>query len=92
MTKTDETVTVPTSERIIEDIDHVDYALKEIMKAKGAIVPGLCERNGDRKHVDTEDRQGYYNNLAKKKVYNIHMDAQRVAKDTKDDIKLLFET
>ena len=91
LTKPDETGVVPTSKRIMEDIDRLDYAMKEIMNAKGAIVPGLCERNGDRKHVDTEDRRGYYNNLAKKKVYNIHVDAQEVAEDTKDDIKLLFD-
>lgn len=74
----------------MEDVDRIDYVLKEIMRAKGAFVPGLCERNGHRNHVDTEDRRGYYNNLVKKKKYHIHIDAQEVAEDTKDDIKLLF--
>ena len=56
LTNPDTTGVVPTSKRIMEDVDCINYALKEIMRAKGAIVSGLCERNGDQKHVDTEDR------------------------------------
>ena len=81
---------VPTSTRIIQDVDRIEYSLKEIMKAKGHVVPGLCERNGHRKHVNSVDTRGHYNHLSKKKTYNLHVDALEVGDITKEEIKALF--
>ena len=43
---------VPTGKRIIQDVDQIDYAMHEIFKAMGKVVPGLATRTGHRQHVD----------------------------------------
>ena len=86
----DESGVVHTSTRIIQDVDRIEYSLKELMKAKGHVVPGLCERTGHRKHVDSVDRRGHYNHRSKKKTYNLHVDALEVGDITKEEIKALF--
>ena len=41
----------PSSERIIRDINKIEYALHEIINVRGVIVPGLGNRNGHRAAV-----------------------------------------
>ena len=36
----------PSSDRIVHDVLQAIYALYTVYKAKGHIVPGLCEQNG----------------------------------------------
>ena len=83
----DESGVVPTSCRIIQDIDRVDYSLHEIMKAKGAVVPGLAERSGHRKNNLPQKRQ---HNSHQAITYDIHLEALDVAEDTKDEVIMLF--
>ena len=47
----------PTSDRIVHDVLQVIEALYIVYKAKGNIVPGLCDRNGQR---NTEGQRGQW--------------------------------
>ena len=85
----DEIDIVPTSTHIFQDIDRVDFSLKEIMKAKGTVVPGLCERIGHQKRVHSGDRRGHH--IRRKKSYQLHVDALDIADETKENIKAMYE-
>ena len=89
LTNPDETGVVPTSTRIIQDVDRLDFSLKEIMKAKGTVVPGLCERTGHRKRVHSGDRRGGHQ-IVKSKTYHLHSDVKDIADDTKENIKAMY--
>ena len=83
---------VPCSRRIVQDCTRVLHALKMIVGAGGAIVPGLANRNGHRKDVGIGDRRRYF---PKKNVveiptlsdYGIFHEVQDVANEYFENLK-----
>ena len=57
-----ETGVSPSSNRIIQDILRVKENIELVVEAGGAIVPGVCDRNGHRRtqRADGLDRRGKY--------------------------------
>ena len=85
---------VPTGKRIIQDVDQIDYAMHEIFKAMGKVVPGLATRTGHRQHVDrrhTSDLNQPIIQQVKYRKINLHCDAIMAAEEKKDSIQLLFD-
>ena len=75
---------VPTGKRIIQDVDRIDYAMHEIFKANGKVVPSLATRTGHRKHVDhrqTADLNEAIVQPVKYKKFNLHSDAIMAAEE-----------
>jgi hypothetical protein len=71
--------------RIVQDILRVLYCLEEIVKAGGAVVPGLANRNGHRALVGNGGRK-YFDRLENHVIASlddlgIRTDVQEVAKD-----------
>ena len=44
---------VPSSNRILQDINKVRFALLTVMEAKGKVVPGLASRKGHRAYINS---------------------------------------
>jgi ribosomal protein S13 len=80
-----ETGVVPKPYRIVQDILRVLYCLEEIVKAGGAVVPGLANRNGHRALVGNGGRR-YFKRLENVVIASlddlgIRTDVQEVAKE-----------
>ena len=75
---------ISTEKRIIQDVDKIDYAMHEIFKAMGKVVPCLATRTVYHQHVDcrhTSDLNRPIVQQVKYKKINLHSDAITAAKE-----------
>ena len=84
----------PSSERIIHDINQTFDAFMEVFKAGGAIVPGLCDRNGHRYDTKGTTQHGGKRTKAFDITDQMWLEphAASVFEDRKDTIKLRYLT
>jgi hypothetical protein len=80
-----DTGVVPKPHRIVQDILRVLYCLEEIVKAGGAVVPGLANRNGHRALVGNGGKR-YFDRIENHVIASlddlgIRTDVQEVAKE-----------
>jgi hypothetical protein len=86
---------IPKLYRIVHDIHRVLYCIEEIVKAGGAVVPALVNRNGHRAKGTGRGRHYIERNankvIASLSDIGIFTDVQEVAKEFVKEQKTLFE-